>query len=68
MGHITSDARFRRLQGIGMEKVRDVITAMTEDVIREAKGEIVDTPEARKAIGKKTAEVFKARLNSGIKE
>ena len=55
-------------QGIGMEQVREVIAAMTEDVVREAKGEIVDAPEARKAIGKRTVELFKARLNSGIKE
>jgi hypothetical protein len=53
---------------IGMEGVRTVIAAMVEDVTREAKGEIVDSPEARKAISKKTADMFKARLKSKIKE
>lgn len=49
-------------QDVGMEATKDVIKAMVEDVIREAKGEIVDTQEARKAIGKRAAEMFRARL------
>ncbi len=51
---------------VGMEKTREVISAMTEDVLREGAGEIEDSPEARKAIGKKTVEIFKARLRSAI--
>lgn len=34
---------------------------MIEDVVREGKGEIVDTKEARKAIGALTAKLFKKR-------
>lgn len=52
---------------VGIERMRDVITAMTEDVLREAAGEVVDSREARAAIGKKTAEVFKARLQSALR-
>lgn len=39
-----------------------VITAMIEDVTREAKGEIVDSKEARKAIGALTAKLFKKHI------
>lgn len=39
-----------------------VIAAMVEDVTREASGEIVDSKEARKAIGSKAAAMFKRRV------
>lgn len=48
----------------GLSRTRDVITAMTEDVLREGAGEIVDSKEARAAIGKRTAEIFKAHLKA----
>jgi hypothetical protein len=51
-------------QGIGMEKTRDVIAAMTEDVLREGVGEIVDSKEARVSIGKRTVEIFKQHLKN----
>ena len=50
------------------ERMREVIDAMVEDVVREAKGEIVDSKEARTAIGRKTAQVFKLRLEAQKKE
>ena len=53
-------------QGIGMEATPDVIRAMLEDVFREAKGEVVDTPEARRAVGKRTAEMFKKRIKDSL--
>jgi len=49
-------------QGIGLAQTREVIAAMVDDVIVEAKGEIVDSKEARAAIGKKAAAMFHARL------
>lgn len=39
-----------------------VIAAMTEDVLREGAGEIVDSKEARKCIGTRTAKMFKAHV------
>lgn len=51
------------LDKCGAKNVSDtlkVINAMLEDVLREAKGEIVDTKEARRAIGKRTAQLFHA--------
>lgn len=39
-----------------------VIAAMVEDVFREAKGEVVESKEARAAIGKATVRLFKAWL------
>jgi hypothetical protein len=53
-------------KGIGMEQTPDVIKAMIEDVFREANGEVVESKEARTAIGKKTAEMLKKRIVSGL--
>ncbi len=39
-------------------RVREVIDAMIADVLREGAGEIVDSPEARKAIGRRTASLM----------
>lgn len=43
-----------------------VLRAMVEDVYREAKGEIVESPAARAAIGKRAAQLFKDRLTASI--
>jgi hypothetical protein len=43
-----------------------VIMAMIEDVTREAKGEIVDSKEARKAISSATARLFKKRFQDAL--
>ena len=43
-----------------------VIAAMVEDVEREASGEIVSGKAARKAIGKRTAELFKQKLRDDL--
>lgn len=48
--------------GDAIAKTGDVVKAMVEDVTREAKGEILDSKEARSAIGRKTAELFKQRI------
>lgn len=47
---------------LGLEGTKQVINAMIEDVTREAKGEIVDSREARAAIGKRAAALFKRRV------
>lgn len=46
----------------------DVIKAMIEDVMREGSGEIVDSKEARKAIGKKAVVLFKEFLKKRMEE
>jgi hypothetical protein len=51
-----------KLPGHCMEKMRDIIAAMTEDVLREGKGEIVESDAVKKAIGKKTAVMYKDYL------
>jgi hypothetical protein len=56
-----------KLPGHCMEKMRDIIFAMQEDVLREAKGEIVESEAVKKAIGKKTVEMYKNFLKSQIK-
>jgi hypothetical protein len=53
---------------VGIERTRDVISAMIEDVVREGAGEFVDSREARQAIGRKAAELFHARLKAELRE
>lgn len=55
-----------KLPGHCIERMRDVIAAMVEDVEREAAGEIVTNDAVRKAIGKKTAITYKDYLKSQI--
>ncbi len=45
-----------------MEQMGDIIKAMLADVEREAAGEIELDKQGRKAIGKRTVGLFKARL------
>jgi hypothetical protein len=55
-------------QDIGMEKMPDIMKAMIEDVCREGQGQIVDSKEARRAIGKKTVTLFKQFLQKRLKD
>lgn len=48
-----------KLPGHCMEKMRDIISAMTEDVNREGKGEFIPSEAVNKAIGKRTATLYK---------
>jgi hypothetical protein len=52
---------------IGIEKTREVIAAMVEDVLREGAQEIVDSKEVRSAIGRQAAMMFKGRLKNSLK-
>lgn len=54
-------------QDIGAESMGVVIKAMIEDISREAKGEIIESKDVHKAIGKRTAELFKQHLARGIR-
>jgi hypothetical protein len=47
-------------QPLDLSQMPKVIAAMVEDVYREAKGEIVESKEAQRAISKRTVELFKA--------
>lgn len=49
-----------------IEQTGEVIAAMIEDVFREANGEIVASPEARKMISRKTALMYKTWLRETI--
>ncbi len=51
---------------LSMENIGKVIPLMIEDIIREAEGEIVDSPDARKEIGRQTALLIKRNLNAKI--
>lgn len=49
-----------------MEYVRDVMAAMVADIVREAAGEIQDSKDARRAIERRTALLFKQALAASI--
>ena len=49
-----------------IENTGEVVKAMLADILKESTGEIVDSKEARKAIGKQTAILFKRYLNESI--
>jgi len=49
-------------------RMKDVLAAMVEDVVREAESEIVDSKEVRSAISRKTAQLFKSKLEHSLKD
>jgi len=51
-----------KLGPVTMSDVPRIINAMVEDVLREGAGEVVDSKDARKAIGNATVRFFKKRL------
>lgn len=57
-----------KIQDVDMTKMREILSAMQEDVKREAEGEIVWSRDVEKAINKATSlgvkEFFKNKLNS----
>lgn len=50
------------------KRMNDIIKAMIEDIEREAKGEIVENKQTRKAIGQKTAKLLIERFKNNIGE
>jgi hypothetical protein len=53
-------------QDVSMESMSDIIKAMIEDVYREGKDEIVESKEVGKAIGNKTVQLFKQKLQNKL--
>jgi hypothetical protein len=51
-----------------IEKMGEIIKAMQEDVLREAKGEIVVDKLVIKAIAQKTVKIYKEHLNNKLRE
>lgn len=47
-----------------LNRTGDVVRAMQEDVLREGRGEIANPEQAMKAIGKRAATMFKARVTA----
>ena len=60
--HVLSSSRLE----LSMENIGKVIPLMIEDILREAEGEIVDSLDARKEIGRQTALLIKRELNAKI--
>jgi hypothetical protein len=57
-----------KLGDVSIEQTKTVISAMIDDVVREGAGEFVDSREARTAISRKTAELFKKRLKAALNQ
>jgi len=55
-----------KMQSYSINDTPEIIKTMIEDVSREAKGEIIENKDVRKAIGKKTAIMFKQRLQDAL--
>lgn len=55
-----------KLPGHDITQMQTIIKAMIEDVCREGEGEFVDSPEVRKAIGKKAASMYKEFLQASL--
>jgi hypothetical protein len=55
-----------KLPGHCMERMKDIISAMIEDVNREGAGEFTPSPQVSKAIGSKTVVLYKEYLKSLI--
>lgn len=53
-------------EDVGIERTRDVINAMVQDVYKESKGEIVESKAATKAISSRAAQLFKQYLQSKL--
>jgi len=53
---------------LNMENIGKTIPLMIEDIIREAAGEIVDSQDAKKEIGRQTALLIKRTLNAKLNE
>jgi len=51
---------------LALELVPDIIKAMIEDIEREAKGEIIESKDARRAIGKRTVMLIKNKLKQNL--
>jgi len=67
-----TEERLNHILGRGVEaKIENtgkIIALVTEDILREAEGEIVDSPNARKEIARSTALMFKMLLKQELNE
>lgn len=54
-------------QDVNMEAMGDIIKAMIEDVYREGEGELIESKAVNKAIGQKTVQLFKQKLQNRLK-
>ena len=61
--HVIDKAPFE----LAIENIGKIIPLMTEDILREAEGEIIDSPNARKEMGRVTALLVKQNLHNSIK-
>ena len=55
-----------KIPGHNVTMMQTIIAAMTEDVLREGKKEIVDSKEARKAISQKTVALYKEYVRQAL--
>jgi hypothetical protein len=58
----------QKIPGHSMEKMRDILTAMVDDILVEGKDEIIDSPAVRKAISTKTAQMYRASWGAKLQD
>lgn len=51
-----------------MTHTGEIVKLMINDIIVESKDEIIMTPQAKKQIGKKTAQLFKEHLQKQLED
>jgi hypothetical protein len=70
--HVLQELAVQGIEATGVEHTRQIILAMITDVAKESKGETTGTVETddtiRKAIGTKTAQLWKQRIEAKFKE
>lgn len=54
----------RENKDVAVEDTGTIVKVMIDDVLREAAGEVIDTPEVRKAVGKTASKLFIHKLKS----
>jgi hypothetical protein len=65
MDHVIDQVRAaKKGEDLGVRDTGDIVRALLADVSREAKGEIVEGKDARKAISKKAAQMWQRRVKN----
>lgn len=59
--HVTDTLRAQLQRDLSNQDIPAIVSAMVEDVFREGAGEIVESKEARRAIGTKAVQMLKSR-------
>ncbi|MDE2095661.1 MAG: hypothetical protein KGL39_00260 [Patescibacteria group bacterium] len=68
LDHVLAKIPQEENRPLTIERTKEVISSMIKDVLREGEGEFVNSPEVGRAIGKRTAQLFKQYLQRSLQE